>query len=65
LLTLLLTAYPESVSMRDCHGNLPFHLVVSHNRGQLWIHINEMTELLYRAYPRAILETDSAGNLPH
>lgn len=63
-LQLLLTAYPESVRLKDSHNLLPLHLAVCHPKARLWIDTKDMVAALYTGYPQAAVEKDPQGNLP-
>eukprot|EP01040_Poterioochromonas_malhamensis_P004134 gene4134-4426_t len=64
LVQLLLTAYPESVRIKDPDDNYPLHLAASHHKGRLWVNMNELSLLLFNAFPPAMKEFDRNGNLP-
>lgn len=64
LVQLLLTAYPESIKLKTPDGDYPLHLAASHHKGRLWVSMNELSVLLYNAFPAAIREPDRKGYIP-
>eukprot|EP01031_Cornospumella_fuschlensis_P028047 gene28047-33866_t len=63
LVELLLTAYPDSIRIKDHEGSLALHLSVRHHKGRLWVNMREITMILYRAFPQAISTPDGQGNI--